>query len=82
MSKQYKYSMKPLFEERMRSLLPDSSDFARFSEIIHREPLDFIRCNTLKTSPQELLIKLKKKWQVEQPFSNHSEIMLFLREFH
>jgi tRNA (cytosine49-C5)-methyltransferase len=74
--KEYKYQMKPRFEERMRSLLPNESDFKKFEKIIHEEPQSFIRCNTIKISPTELLKKLKKKWKVEQPFPTHPEIML------
>lgn len=69
--------MKPAFEESMRSLLNDDEDFKEFNKIIHTSPRDYIRCNTLKISPQQLLTKLKSKgWQVELPFKNHPEIML------
>lgn len=72
-----KYQMKPLFEERMRKLLPNTNDFNIYNEIIHREPLDFIRCNTLKSTPNELLSRLiKKDWDVIQPFIKHPEILL------
>jgi NOL1/NOP2/sun family putative RNA methylase len=71
-----KYQMKPLFEKRMRELLPDSSDFQKFSEIIHKSPRNFIRCNTLKISPNELFERLSKKWSILQPFPEHREIML------
>jgi NOL1/NOP2/sun family putative RNA methylase len=70
------YEMKPLFEERMRMLMPDSEDFARFNSIIHTSPRSFIRCNTLKISPEKLHARLAKKWKVEQPFTGHPEIML------
>src|SRR3989344_8013717 len=72
----YKYQMKPLFEERMKNLLPEKNDFEKFSEIIHHQPLNFIRCNTIKISPEELFPRLQKKWEVEQPFSSHPEIIL------
>ncbi|MFH1802847.1 MAG: RsmB/NOP family class I SAM-dependent RNA methyltransferase [archaeon] len=72
-----KYQMKPLFEERMRALMPNREDFEKYEKIIHTQPQDFIRCNTLKTSPKELLEKLNKKgWQVKQPFEEYPEIML------
>ncbi|MCA9485462.1 MAG: RsmB/NOP family class I SAM-dependent RNA methyltransferase [Nanoarchaeota archaeon] len=74
--KQYKYDMKPLFEERMRTLLPDGKDFESYDKIIHQEPLDFIRCNTLKITPAKLLERLNKKWKVVQPFKDFPEIML------
>lgn len=69
--------MKPAFEERMKSLIPDKDDFAQFEKIIHQEPLSFIRCNTIKISPCELLKKLNRKsWQVKQPYPNFPEVML------
>jgi len=71
-----KYQMKPLFKERMQALLPDAKDFQAFDKIIHTEPEDYIRCNTLKITPKELLEKLNKKWKVTQPSPKHPEIML------
>jgi NOL1/NOP2/sun family putative RNA methylase len=68
--------MKPLFEARMRKLLPNKADFEKFSKIVHEEPRNFIRCNTLKTQPKELLSRLKKKWKISQPYPKHPEIML------
>ncbi len=72
----YKYLPKPLFEERMKILLPNEEDYQKFSSVIHTQPKNFIRCNTLKISPSELLSRLQKKWQVIQPFPEHKEIML------
>lgn len=72
----YKYNPKPRFDERMRALLPDEEDFEKFSRIIHTEPRNFIRCNTLKISPEELVSRLSKKWDVEQPFEKFPEIIL------
>jgi len=74
------YEMKPLFEKRMQELLPDKSDFKKFSEIIHEEPQSFIRCNTLKISPSRLLKRLQKKWKTSQPFPKHPEILLIESE--
>ncbi|MEK6911141.1 MAG: RsmB/NOP family class I SAM-dependent RNA methyltransferase [Nanoarchaeota archaeon] len=68
--------MKPLFEERMKALLTDSEDFKKYSEIIHTGPKNFIRCNTLKISPHDLMERLKKKWNVIQPYSDYPEIIL------
>ena len=68
--------MKPLFEERLRKLMPNEEDFQRFSKIVHTGPRNFIRCNTLKMSPDELLSRLTKKWKVIQPFPEYKEIML------
>lgn len=76
MTKQ-KYEMKPLFEERMRALMPDFQDFEEYNKIVHTSPLDYLRCNTLKISPEELIKKLEEKnWKVKQPFPNHPEIIL------
>ncbi|MEK6928573.1 MAG: RsmB/NOP family class I SAM-dependent RNA methyltransferase [Nanoarchaeota archaeon] len=72
----YKYEMKPLFEQRMRSLLPDEKDFSAFESIVHTPPKNFIRCNTLKISHEELFTRLSKKWNVLRPYQNYPEIML------
>lgn len=74
--KKYRYEMKPLFEERMRLLLPDEKDFEEYNKIIHTSPQRFIRCNTIKISPDELFARLNKKWKVTQPFKTNPEIML------
>ena len=68
--------MKPLFEERMKKLMPEKEDFDAFNKIIHTGPRNFIRCNTLKISPDELMSKLSKKWKVSQPYSDFPEIIL------
>ncbi len=72
--------MKPLFEERMKLLLPEQEDFSNFENIIHAPPRNFIRCNTLKISSNELYEKLSKKWSLEQPFPNYPEIMLVTQD--
>lgn len=69
------YEMKPLFEERMKELLPDSADFEKFNKIIHTSPQNFIRCNTLKITPEDLIKRLSHNWNVVQPFSDYPEIM-------
>lgn len=68
--------MKPAFEERMRSLMPNEEDFSAYEDIIHKVPRNFIRCNTLKISSEKLFERLSKKWSVQQPYSEHKEIML------
>ncbi len=68
--------MKPAFEERMRLLLPDKSDFQLFNTIIHESPRNWIRCNTLKIAPEELMKRLNKRWNTIQPFQDYPEIML------
>ena len=75
-----RYEFKPLFEERMRKLLPDEADFAEFEKIVHQKQQRFIRCNTLKIVPSDLFERLNKKWKVTQPFEEHSEIMLVVGE--
>ncbi|MSS74478.1 RsmB/NOP family class I SAM-dependent RNA methyltransferase [Candidatus Pacearchaeota archaeon] len=72
--------MKPVFEERMRELLPDKEDFEKYNEIIHKKPLNYIRCNTLKISCDELFNRLKKKWNVVQLFPDYPEIILIDQE--
>ncbi len=67
--------MKPLFQERIQKLLPNKEDFEKFEKIVHTPPRNFIRCNTLKNSPEELLKRLQTKWKVIQPFPEHPEIM-------
>lgn len=68
--------MKPLFEERMRKLLPETRDFNKFNEIVHTSPRRFIRCNTLKISPDDLLKMLRVRWEVSQPYPHWPEIMI------
>jgi len=68
--------MKPSFKERMEKLMPNKEDFAAYSEIIHKVPRNFIRCNTLKISADELMERLSKKWNVTQPYPEHKEIIL------
>jgi len=76
MEQQYKYQMKPLFKERMQTLLPDKKDFENYTKIIHTPPENFIRCNTIKISPKELFERLRKKWSVIQPYPKYPEIIL------
>lgn len=71
-----RYVMKPWFEERMHILLPDKQDFEEFNKIVHISPRNFIRCNTIKISTQDLYKRLSKKWSVSQPYKEHPEIML------
>ena len=68
--------MKPLFQERMQLLLPDPQDFDAFEKIVHTGPRNFIRCNTIKITPAELLKRLHLKWTVIQPYPDYPEIML------
>lgn len=68
--------MKTLFAERMQQLLANEKDFQAFSHIIHTPPRNFIRCNTLKITPDALLARLQTRWKVSQPFPSFPEIML------
>ncbi len=74
------YEPKPLFAERIAKLLPDREDREKFWEIVRKEPISSIRCNTLKISPEKLKEKLGKKgWKIEQPYEN-KEIMIIKSE--
>lgn len=75
-----KYEMKPAFRERLEKLMPEKADFEAFEKIVHTGPRNFIRCNTLKISPEKLLERLNKKWKVIQPYSKNPEIMLIDQE--
>ncbi|MEK6811595.1 MAG: RsmB/NOP family class I SAM-dependent RNA methyltransferase [Nanoarchaeota archaeon] len=72
--------MKPVFEERMKRLLTDKDDFAKYNSIIHIKPLNYIRCNPLKISCDELFKRLSERWNVIQPFPKYPEIMLVEQE--
>jgi len=78
--KPFKYEMKPLFEKRMRKLIPDKKDFEEYEKIIHKRPQRFIRCNMIKISTNELFQRLNKKWTVIQPYEDNPEIMLVSSE--
>lgn len=72
---------KPLFAERMSKLLPDKKDFQTYLEIIHKEPVNSIRCNTLKITPEKLKKKLEEKgWKIKQSFKQYPEIMIIENE--
>jgi len=67
---------KPLFKERIETLLPNKSDREAFWKIIRKECVNAIRCNTLKIQPTELKTRLEKKWKISQPFKDYEEIMI------
>ena len=75
-----KYDMKPLFRQRMESLLTNKADFEAFERIVHIGPRNFIRCNTLKIQPDELFRRLSLKWDVEQLSQTNPEIILIKTE--
>jgi NOL1/NOP2/sun family putative RNA methylase len=65
------------FSSRMKKLLDGDEDFKKYLASINIEPLNYIRCNTLKVSANELLGKLRLKgWTVTHPFSDYPSIML------
>ena len=74
--------LKPLFLKRMQTLLPDKKDFDSYMEIIKQEPVNSIRCNTLKIKPDELKRRLENNnWEISQPSKNYPEIMIVEGKF-
>src|SRR3989344_4955814 len=68
---------KPLFLERMKTLLENEEDFESYTQILNVNPKVSIRCNTLKISPEKLKERLEKKgWKLSQPFKRHPEIII------
>lgn len=73
----HNYQPKPLFTQRINSLLKDEADKQVFWKITKTTPPKSLRCNTLKISPQELKQRLETKhWNLSQPFTNHPEIII------
>lgn len=76
-TKTYKFNPKPEFESRMNYLLKDENDKKAYWKIVHTEPPNSIRCNTLKISPENLKKRLEEKgWKIRQPYNDYPEIML------
>ena len=65
---------KPEFKERIEKLM-GVEEAEKYFELFGKPLQSFIRCNTLKISPSELVKKLKR-WKVKQPFHKHPEIMV------
>jgi len=75
--KPYKYQPKPIFKQRMDSLLKDDKDREEYWSIVHQKPVNSIRCNTLKISPSDLRKKLENLgWKIQVPYPKHPEIMI------
>lgn len=75
MSSRKAYPPKPLFLERMKTLL--GKDFDNYLKILEKQPVNSIRCNTLKISPEKLKKRLEEKsWIIEQPFKEAPEVMI------
>jgi len=71
------YEPKPLFKERIESLLDNKQDIEKFWQYSEMPLPRTIRCNTLKISSDELKKRLEEKgWKIKQLFSNYPEIML------
>ena len=69
------YPPKPAFLDRMRLILGD--EFDKYIESLKLKPLNSIRANTLKISPEQLVQRLKKKlWKISQPFEGFPEIII------
>jgi NOL1/NOP2/sun family putative RNA methylase len=67
--------LKPLFTERMQSLL--GKDFESYLEILEKEPVRSLRCNTLKISVKNLEKRFKEKdWKFKQPFKDYPEVFI------
>ncbi|MEK6875555.1 MAG: RsmB/NOP family class I SAM-dependent RNA methyltransferase [Nanoarchaeota archaeon] len=76
-----KINLKPLFEERMKKLL-ETEEYERYLKILKKPVKNYIRCNTLKISPEELKKRLEEKsWKISQPFKEHEEIMIIEGKF-
>ncbi|MBS3079401.1 NOL1/NOP2/sun family putative RNA methylase [Candidatus Pacearchaeota archaeon] len=70
------YEPKPRFVERIKLLLDNEDDVNKFFEVAKTCGKKSIRVNTLKISPEELVIRLKNKgWKINQPFPHYPEIV-------
>jgi len=75
------YEPKPKFVDRITEQLDNKADVEKFFEVAKTRPNKAIRCNTLKITPPELLVRLDAKgWKVEQPFPLYPEIMIVRSE--
>ena len=72
----HSYEMKPLFVERMKSLLGEEN-FGRYKKAVETPELRSIRVNTLKISVADLKKRLENKnWIIKQPFKEYPEIFV------
>jgi len=68
---------KSLFVERMKKILPDKKDQELYWMIIKEEPVNSIRVNTIKISPEVLIKKLESHgWKLIQPWKNYPEVLI------
>lgn len=67
-------NVKPLFFDRIKKLMGNETDLF-FS--FYFKPLDnWIRINTLKISCEDLIFRLKNRWEISQPFENKEIIKI------
>ena len=72
--------MEPKHEFRERiELLMGKEEAEKYFSLFGKPLQNFIRCNTLKILPAELIRKLKR-WHIIQPFHDYPEIMLVKSE--
>jgi len=70
---------KPLFVERMTKLLDENKDRNEYWKIVKIEPVNSIRINTLKISPEKLKKKLENYgWVLKTPWESNPEILIVL----
>lgn len=70
------FEPKPMFAERIKRLLGEESGI--FFDCCSRPSPPYIRCNTLKIAPNDLIKRLSGKWSIDQPFSSNPEIIKVL----
>lgn len=69
------YPLKQEFLGRMRFVLKE--DLEAYVEALKLKPLNSIRVNTLKISPEDLAERLKKKsWKITQPLKDFPEVII------
>ena len=74
-----KIEPKQPFLNRMKVLL--GPEYDKFLKSLEEKPLNSIRVNELKISPEELKKRLEQKgWKIKQPFAEHKEIMIIESE--
>ncbi|MCR4327450.1 MAG: RsmB/NOP family class I SAM-dependent RNA methyltransferase [Nanoarchaeota archaeon] len=68
---------KPLFIERIKKLLPEKRDQDEYWKISKTEPVNSIRVNTIKITPDELKKKLEEYgWKLSEPWKDHPQILI------
>lgn len=71
--------LKKDFVERIEKLLTDKKDLESYWKILKSKTVNSIRCNNLKISPKELIMKLEKyNWKMEQPWKENPEVIIIL----